>query len=232
VEKRRTSLENALMILDLFSVEEPQLSVKEIAEKLSIASSTVHRLLTSLMEEEMITKDLTTHRYRLSVMIRSIEKILTKENKLYQASKQHLNEFSKKYSETISLCVVHKEKLCYLYTVWGNEYQYPELVYPGKEYALEETSGGRVIAAYEFQQIFMQSPMESQIRERGYDVFENTYNRDFVSIAVPIYKYKRVIAAIEMVSSHKRISKQQYVIFAEILKVYSQKIKSDLEYLD
>ena len=50
-QKRYSSLENALRIFELFNVKERDFSVSEVAEQLSIADSTAHRLLTILQKE-------------------------------------------------------------------------------------------------------------------------------------------------------------------------------------
>ena len=48
-QERFTTLENALHLLVLFSVDEPELRISDIAERLEIATSTAHRLVTTLM---------------------------------------------------------------------------------------------------------------------------------------------------------------------------------------
>jgi len=78
-QKRYSSLENALRILELFRVEKPDYSVKEVAEQLSIGDSTAHRLLTTLQKEGFISKDDRYNRYRLGISIRAIESVIRKD---------------------------------------------------------------------------------------------------------------------------------------------------------
>ena len=43
--------------MNIFTVEKPEYKLNELAEKLSIAPSTVHRLLTTLRSEGFVVKD-------------------------------------------------------------------------------------------------------------------------------------------------------------------------------
>ncbi|WP_157067016.1 helix-turn-helix domain-containing protein, partial [Alicyclobacillus shizuokensis] len=59
------SLTTALRVLQCFSMEEPELGVTEIALRLGVGKSTVHRILTTLERNGFVRKDEATRRYRL-----------------------------------------------------------------------------------------------------------------------------------------------------------------------
>src|SRR4051794_3413885 len=141
-QKRYSSLENALRILELFSVEKPDFSVREVAQQLSIVDSTAHRLLSTLQKEGMITKDDRNNRYRLGTSIRALESVTLKDLHLYNASKLILSSLVKKVSENISLCVLHRNQTFYVNTVEPDSDQmlYKGLTYIGKQQDVLSTS--------------------------------------------------------------------------------------------
>jgi DNA-binding IclR family transcriptional regulator len=59
------SVDKATAILRQFSTEEPQLGVSELARRLNLTKSTVHRLLRSLLRAGMVAQDPENRRYML-----------------------------------------------------------------------------------------------------------------------------------------------------------------------
>ena len=52
-----SSLRNALRLLNLFSVDEPELQLEDMASKLEVGQSTAYRLVHTLIEEGFIVRD-------------------------------------------------------------------------------------------------------------------------------------------------------------------------------
>jgi IclR family KDG regulon transcriptional repressor len=59
------SVNNALAVLESFSVERPEIGVTELSQTLGLGKSTVHRLLTSLASRGYVRKNPETERYCL-----------------------------------------------------------------------------------------------------------------------------------------------------------------------
>ena len=59
------SVNNALAVLESFSVERPEIGVTELSQALGLGKSTVHRLLTSLASRGYVRKNPDTERYCL-----------------------------------------------------------------------------------------------------------------------------------------------------------------------
>lgn len=85
-KKTYSSLENALRILDLFTMEKSEYSIREISDQLGIAYSTAHRLVKNLEDEGFIVKDSILNSYRLSVSILSLSSVVTAHTKLISNS--------------------------------------------------------------------------------------------------------------------------------------------------
>mgnify|MGYP001328487066 FL=1 len=73
---KNMSLNIALEMLELFTLEKSEYQVKEIAEQLNIANSTAHRILKTMEEEGFIVKDHVTKRYRLGVSILALSNVI------------------------------------------------------------------------------------------------------------------------------------------------------------
>lgn len=62
-----SSVRNAARVLKEFSPERPELGVSELSRRLDLGKSTVHRVLTTLTEEQLLVKNLENGRYRLGL---------------------------------------------------------------------------------------------------------------------------------------------------------------------
>ncbi|MBW3605440.1 MAG: IclR family transcriptional regulator [Actinobacteria bacterium] len=71
---RRTlsSVRNAARLLKAYSSREPEFGVTELADRLGLGKSTVHRLLATLMLEGLIEQDAETGRYRLGLAVHDL----------------------------------------------------------------------------------------------------------------------------------------------------------------
>ncbi|MED0965677.1 IclR family transcriptional regulator [Bacillus paramycoides] len=223
--KRRSfsSLENALRILDVFSVEEPDFSVKEIAERLSIADSTAHRLLSTLKKEGFIAKDNINNKYRLGISIRALEAVLIKDLALYHASTSILYSLAKKVNEASSLCILNNNQTFYVNTVDSDLPIYDGLTYVGKSHPILSTSAGKVLISTKSEEevetiISTEATLiktdKSQydltellrVQEKGYAISYNNFSSGLTSIAAPVKnKSGDIIAAIEIIGPEQRI---------------------------
>ena len=61
------SIDRALQILELFSLEKPEWGVTEISKVLNIYKSNVHNVLTTLAEKGFVKKDSKTDKYKLGI---------------------------------------------------------------------------------------------------------------------------------------------------------------------
>ena len=66
---RIQAIERAVAILNAFSAEEPELGVTDLAERLGLHKSTVHRFLVNLECAGLVERDRHTSRYRLGLRI-------------------------------------------------------------------------------------------------------------------------------------------------------------------
>ncbi len=244
-QKKYSSLENALRILELFSVEKPDFSVREVAEQLSIVDSTAHRLLSTLQKEGFIIKEDRNNRYRLGISIRALESVVLKDLHLNNASKFILSSLEKKVSETISLCVLHRNQTLYVNTIEPNSDHmfYTGLTYIGKRQHVLSTSAGKVLLCdKEIDDIKKMITIEKtahntsletvmaelqQIKEKGYAISYNNFSSGITSISAPVKnKNLDTIAAVECIGPEQRMSQESIGKYIKLVKEAATEIES------
>lgn len=109
-----TSLENALRLLDLFSIEQPELGITEIAASLNIGLSTAHRMAISLAAEGFLVKDKQSNQYRLGTSWLSLGNIVQQRMEIYQTAFPYLEKLVEQAKETVQLSTLSGTNILYI----------------------------------------------------------------------------------------------------------------------
>lgn len=230
---RRTSVENALQVLKLFSMDEPELSVSAVAKKLHVAKSTAYRLLASLAEEEFVYKDTHSNLYSLGASVLPMMEVVRSQIHISNEVRPILSDLVINTNENAHLGILDGLHVVYLETVEGM-FDPEDYIHIGKRKPAHCTSGGKAILAFnddiaDFAAQNLQSytpftvtnPQQfkkqlQQIREVGHVVSKQEYRPHIIAIAVPVYNERyEVIASISITIYKKRYSrrlKNRYVI--------------------
>lgn len=209
-----SSLENALRLLNMFTVEKPEYQVNELAEQLAIAPSTAHRLLTTLSEEGFIVKDTLSNKYRLGIAIRAIESIIMKDRDLFHLTQAIIDKIVQKTNLSTSLTVNFRNTTFYLYAVEVENPFFSKLYYTGQQHPLFSTSAGHVfLVSSKVTDIrtFVTDPstvdnFRSQLQRNGYIQTQCDHLSGISTIAVPIKnKNGEIVAALEMMGNDRKI---------------------------
>lgn len=223
---RFTSLENALRLLDLLSVDEPELGIYEMAERLGIADSTAHRLATTLMSEGFITQDPNTKLYRLGASVLALGHVVTGQSKLYTASKAALQLLVNQSNETAHIGVLREFDVVYLNKI---ECSHPIrlLSHLGKRNPVHCTSSGQVLLAHQpssYINAFLQRGLEQytsrtitdpaallkrleRIKEQGFSFCEEEMHEGASSLSAPVRNRKgQVTACVTLAGPMQRIN--------------------------
>ena len=221
-----SSLQNALRLLNLFTVDEPELSVSQLAEKLGVGLSTAHRLASTIAEEGFLRKDPVTKRYRPGSMILSMGNIVLSYLDVYRISAPYLESLAKKTGETAHVCILNDDHVIYLNKVDG-KYPASLLSHIGRRNPAHCTSSGQVILAYQpweviervaakglkpFTNKTITSPetffrLMKQIKQRGYAVSLEELHDGVNSVAAPIrHPDGKVTASVSIAGPAQRIN--------------------------
>lgn len=99
--------------MNCFSVEEQELSISELAEKLCLPKSTISRLLGTLRHKNFIDQDIHTQRYRLGFRLYDLGNVYAAGMDLRKLAYPLMKELNRATSETVNLNIVDRgERVC------------------------------------------------------------------------------------------------------------------------
>ena len=113
---RRTlsSVTNAARLLKQFTSNERDLGVTELANRLGLGKSTVHRLLTTLEAERRIEQDPGTGRYRLGLAVFELGAAASSPTDLHQAVLLPMSVLRVRTGETVQMAVLDGREVVYI----------------------------------------------------------------------------------------------------------------------
>lgn len=212
-----STLQNAIRLLNLFSIDQSELSVTEIATKLEVAKSTAHRILISLESEGLIMKEPKSNLYRLGISFLSLGHAITKNMRIYNHSSNILKFLQQSTGETASVMVLENE---YSYVINIEESDYPirYSAYIGQKEPVSCSSSGLTILAFQSAKdinfmkekafILVQDFQQKIdfIHKNGYYVSMDEFYENVTSISVPVRNgVGEVIAALSIAGPSERI---------------------------
>jgi IclR family transcriptional regulator, KDG regulon repressor len=221
-----SSLRNALRLLNLFTIEEPELYLNEIAERLEIGQSTAYRLTQTLVAEEFLVRDPMNKSFRLAASLLAKGHIIISKIDLCQYSRRILEKLAKETGETSHLSVYKNEQVLYLLKI-DSSYPVHLLSHAGRQNPLHCTSTGQLLLAFQPDDIInsvMNHGLKSYtertitdstellkrlkiIQKQGYAVSEEELHEGVASIAAPVkQKNGEVIASISIAGPTTRIN--------------------------
>jgi IclR family KDG regulon transcriptional repressor len=245
-----TSLGTALRVLQCFSMEEPELGVTDIAQRLGVAKSTVHRVLATLEENGFVRKDESTHRYRLGLSVLTLGGILMSNLEIYREGQHLLESFVNRFDETVHLAVLEDYATVYVSKI-ESKHPVPMLTHLGRKNPLHCTSSGKAILAFQepemieevirrgltrYTRTTITNPDRfrahlQEIRERGYATSDGELRDGVSSVAVPVRDYTRkVIGAVTVVGPTYRFTPNKVETFARQLLDVGREISTRLGY--
>lgn len=109
-----SSVRNAARVLTSFSVEERELGVTELARRLALGKSTVHRLLVTLAAEHLVEQNPQTGKYRLGLKVYELGALVSVHMDLHEAAIGQLHELRNRTGETVQLAVLDGREVVYV----------------------------------------------------------------------------------------------------------------------
>ena len=108
------SVANAVRVLKAFSSSEREWGVSDLARRLELGKSTVHRLLTTLTEEGMLEQDLETGRYRLGLAMFDLAAAVPTQLDLHEAVLSPMSDLRNLIGETVHVAVLDGRQVVYV----------------------------------------------------------------------------------------------------------------------
>jgi DNA-binding IclR family transcriptional regulator len=108
------AVERALAILTCFSQSTPELTLTQIADRVGLNKSTVHRLLGTLAHDHFIQRDPATGAYRPGTRLVQFAYLMIEQNNLRRYAAPFLQRLQEQYRETVDLAVFDTAEVVYL----------------------------------------------------------------------------------------------------------------------
>lgn len=112
---RLSSVATAIRLLKTFRVEDRELGISEIAKRLGVSKSTVHRLASTLLSEGLLEQNPETDRYRLGAALFTLGTLARRGMDVSSEAKAHLLALRAELEENVRLAVLDGARVLYVY---------------------------------------------------------------------------------------------------------------------
>jgi len=199
------AVERALDVLLSFSQDEPVLSLTQIAERLDMPKSTIHRYLATLEASRFVRRDEANGSYHLGYRFIEMASLVLQEADLERWVQPHLERLSAECSETVDLAVLDGAEVIYLQVI-ESPHRVKIAAAVGQRLPAFCTASGKAFLAYmpddQVNHILSQGMLRYTdntrvsladlhqdlrvAREQGFAISEQEYERDINAVAAPI----------------------------------------------
>ncbi|WP_411682476.1 IclR family transcriptional regulator [Clostridium thailandense] len=245
------SVDRSLSILEVLSDYEEGLGITEISEKVNLHKSTVHRLLSTLIQKGYVKQDEDTNKYRLTLKLFELGSKNIGKMDIVNVVKPYLKELMKITNETVHLVVRDGNEIVYVDKVESENTirMYSRI---GKRNPLYCTAVGKAMLSYmedeKVEQIWNQSKIERLtentitdmeqfkehlrlVRENRYAVDEQENEIGIRCLGAAVLNYRgEVSGAISISGSILSFTEDKIEKFSNILIEYTDKISKELGY--
>jgi IclR family KDG regulon transcriptional repressor len=142
-----STVRNAARLLKVFRSRESDLGVSELARRLSLGKSTVHRLLTTLAAEGLIEQDPRTGNYRLGIVMFELGEAVRVHMDLHAAAGPVLAELREQTQESSQVGVLDGHEVVYIDRL-ESAHSLRLFTETGRRVPVHCTSSGKVLLAY------------------------------------------------------------------------------------
>jgi IclR family KDG regulon transcriptional repressor len=114
---RLSSVATAVRLLKAFSEDEVEIGISNLAKRLGVAKSTVHRLAVTLVSEGMLEQNPDNGRYRLGLALFRLGALVRRRMDVSNEAKASLSDLREKTNETVHLAVLDGTEIMYVYNL-------------------------------------------------------------------------------------------------------------------
>lgn len=248
------SVVRAFEILGTFTLETPHLGVSEIAARVDLNRTTVHRLLATLEHCGVIIQDPVSRKYRLSARVLQYANVFLHRSDIRSVA---LDPMTRLRDETGETCGLHvREHWTRVIIAQVESTQALRMTYPnlGEAVPLHLGAPGRVILAFlpehQIESYLAQKSLVrltahsltdprvlrheiEVIRRQGYAVSRQERRQGVVSIAAPIFdRQGQVVASVNVSGPLQRLDDEAVATIAPLVVRAAQDISWGLSHLD
>ena len=113
---RLSSVANSLRLIKAFSEDEYEIGISELAKRLGLAKSTVHRLASTLLEEGMLEQNPGDGKYHLGLALFELGTMVRRKMDFTVEARPFLRTLMEKTGETVHLAILDHDSILYIIT--------------------------------------------------------------------------------------------------------------------
>lgn len=225
-----SSVRNAARLLKQFRTREAEIGVSELARRLGLGKSTVHRLLTTLVGEGLIERDPRTGGYRLGLVVFELGEAVRVHLDLHAAAGPVLASLREQTGESSQVGVLDGHEVVYVDRLESSQ-SLRLFTETGRRVPVHCTSSGKVLLGAlepaELARVLAAAPLDrltdqtitdpgdlavelDKVRRRGWAEAVNERELGVASVAAPVRDARgRVVAAISIGAPTVRLGRLQ-----------------------
>ena len=245
------TVHNALRLLQQFSYAEPVLGVSELARRMGLAKSTVHRLLTTLLDEGFVQKT-PDDRYRLGLRLYDLGQLVVNSLELREVAHPVLERLRNETGETVHLAVLEGADVVYL-----ERFESPSTLRLfgrlGRRMPAHTTSSGKCLLAFSAPEAVdavvaaglprlaprtitsrsMLVRVLRQVRRDGYARSIDESEPGVTSVGAPVFGFDgSVIAAVSVAGPSLRISPESIPRYSRLVRRAADVVSTGMGHRD
>lgn len=141
-----TSTLRCLQVLELLAEDPFELSISDLASRLTMPKASVHRLCATLLEANLIAQDAGTRRYFLGSKALWIGSGYLRHSSVYRASFFPMQDLAKQVSGTVQLAVLDGDEVLFIHSIGytGSPHAFADV---GLRRPLHATASGKLFLA-------------------------------------------------------------------------------------
>ena len=114
---RLSSVATAMRLLKAFSEHEVEIGISDLAKRLGVAKSTVHRLAVTLVAEGMLEQNSEGGKYRLGIALFRLGALVRHRMDVSIEARHLLRDLREKANETVHLAVLDEPEIMYIFNL-------------------------------------------------------------------------------------------------------------------
>jgi IclR family transcriptional regulator, KDG regulon repressor len=113
---RLSSVANSLRLIRAFSEDHYEIGISDLAKRLGLAKSTVHRLASTLLDQGMLEQNAGDGKYRLGLALFELGTLVRRKMDFTVEARPYLRTLAERTGETVHLAILDHDSVLYIIT--------------------------------------------------------------------------------------------------------------------
>jgi DNA-binding IclR family transcriptional regulator len=247
---RLSSVANAIRLIKTFTDDDYEIGISDLAKRLLLPKSTVHRLAATLIDAGLLEQNPETAKYRLGLVIFELGSLVRRKMDFSSEAKPYLMTLREKTGETVHLAILDQLSILFINTL-ESKHAIRMTLDVGMRKPAYCTAAGKVLLAFQSPEVIERVCASKLIERtpntivdpeslrqelatilmRGYAIDDEESELGLRSIAAPVRDYGgNVIAATSVAGPAQRMTKKVLLSYAPDVIAAGEAISQRLGY--